>query len=104
LIHDRDPLFTAEFMNMIADAGVESVQRQEPGRISSQNFVLLLRRLGVNTGADPDSTRVFSELLSPYYKEFGASLFCHADSLMFRCAPTHNDPDRRDGTDALNQY
>jgi putative transposase len=26
LIHDRDPLFTAEFMNMIADAGVESVK------------------------------------------------------------------------------
>lgn len=26
LIHDRDPLFTAEFMNMVADAGVESVK------------------------------------------------------------------------------
>ena len=26
LIHDRDPLFTAEFLNMIADAGVESVK------------------------------------------------------------------------------
>jgi putative transposase len=26
LIHDRDPLFTAEFLQMIADAGVESVK------------------------------------------------------------------------------
>jgi putative transposase len=26
LIHDRDPLFTAEFLEMIADAGVESVK------------------------------------------------------------------------------
>src|SRR6266852_4931402 len=26
LIHDRDPLFTAEFLNMIADAGAESVK------------------------------------------------------------------------------
>ena len=26
LIHDRDPLFTAEFLSMIADAGVESVK------------------------------------------------------------------------------
>ena len=26
LIHDRDPLFTAEFLRMIADAGVESVK------------------------------------------------------------------------------
>ena len=26
LIHDRDPLFTAEFLNMIADAGVKSVK------------------------------------------------------------------------------
>ena len=26
LIHDRDPRFTAEFLNMIADAGVESVK------------------------------------------------------------------------------
>jgi transposase InsO family protein len=26
LIHDRDPLFTAEFLAMIADAGVESVK------------------------------------------------------------------------------
>jgi transposase InsO family protein len=26
LIHDRDPLFTAEFLNMMADAGVESVK------------------------------------------------------------------------------
>ena len=26
LIHDRDPLFTAEFLNMIADAGVEWVR------------------------------------------------------------------------------
>ena len=26
LIHDRDPLFTVEFMNVIADVGVESVK------------------------------------------------------------------------------
>ena len=26
LIHDRDPLFTAEFLNMIAETGVESVK------------------------------------------------------------------------------
>jgi hypothetical protein len=26
LIHDRDPLFTTEFLNMIADAGVQSVK------------------------------------------------------------------------------
>ena len=26
LIHDRDPLFTAEFLKMIADAGVEAVK------------------------------------------------------------------------------
>ena len=26
VIHDRDPLFTAEFLKMIADAGVESVK------------------------------------------------------------------------------
>src|SRR5215467_6699085 len=26
LIHDRDPLFTAEFLNMIADVGVKSVK------------------------------------------------------------------------------
>jgi len=26
LIHDRDPLFTAEFLTMIVDAGVESVK------------------------------------------------------------------------------
>ena len=26
LIHDRDPLFSAEFLDMIADAGVESVK------------------------------------------------------------------------------
>ena len=26
LIHDRDPLFTAEFLNMLADAGVKSVK------------------------------------------------------------------------------
>jgi putative transposase len=26
LIHDRDPLFTAEFLNMLADVGVESVK------------------------------------------------------------------------------
>ena len=26
LIHDRDPLFTAEFLNMMTDAGVESVK------------------------------------------------------------------------------
>ena len=26
LIHDRDPLFTAEFLNMLASAGVESVK------------------------------------------------------------------------------
>src|SRR5215475_5626133 len=26
LIHDRDPLFTVEFLHMIADAGVESVK------------------------------------------------------------------------------
>jgi len=27
LIHDRDPLFTAEFLNMIADVGVKSVKQ-----------------------------------------------------------------------------
>jgi hypothetical protein len=26
LIHDRDPLFTAEFLNMLADSGVKSVK------------------------------------------------------------------------------
>ena len=26
LIHDRDPLFTAEFLHMLADAGVKSVK------------------------------------------------------------------------------
>ena len=26
LIHDRDPLFTAEFLSMITEAGVESVK------------------------------------------------------------------------------
>src|ERR1700692_2303219 len=26
LIHDRDPLFTTEFLNMVADVGVESVR------------------------------------------------------------------------------
>jgi hypothetical protein len=26
LIHDRDPLFAAEFLNIVADAGVESVK------------------------------------------------------------------------------
>ena len=26
LIHNRDPLFTAEFLNAIAEAGVESVK------------------------------------------------------------------------------
>jgi len=26
LIHDRDPLFTAEFLNMLADVGVKSVR------------------------------------------------------------------------------
>ena len=26
LIHDRDPLFTAEFLNMLGDAGVKSVK------------------------------------------------------------------------------
>ena len=26
LIHDRDPLFTAEFLNMLADVGVKSVK------------------------------------------------------------------------------
>jgi hypothetical protein len=26
LIHDRDPLFTAEFLDMLADAGVQSVK------------------------------------------------------------------------------
>jgi len=26
LIHDRDPLFTAEFLSMLADAGVKSVR------------------------------------------------------------------------------
>ncbi len=26
LIHDQDPLFSAEFLNMIADAAVESVK------------------------------------------------------------------------------
>src|SRR5205085_2001955 len=26
LIHDRDPLFTAEFLNMLADAGLKSVK------------------------------------------------------------------------------
>jgi putative transposase len=26
LIHDRDPLFTAEFVNMLADVGIESVK------------------------------------------------------------------------------
>jgi len=26
LIHDRDPLFTADFLNMLADAGVQSVK------------------------------------------------------------------------------
>jgi hypothetical protein len=26
LIHDRDPLFTAEFLNMLADVGVQSVK------------------------------------------------------------------------------
>ena len=30
LIHDRDPRFTAEFLNMIADAGVESVKLPPP--------------------------------------------------------------------------
>src|ERR1700709_1467556 len=27
LIHDRDPLFTAEFLSALAEAGVESVRR-----------------------------------------------------------------------------
>ncbi len=27
LIHNRDPLFTAEFLRMLADAGVEPVRR-----------------------------------------------------------------------------
>jgi hypothetical protein len=27
LIHDRDPLFTAEFLNMLADSGVKSVEQ-----------------------------------------------------------------------------
>jgi putative transposase len=26
LIHDRDPLFTADFLNVLADAGVQSVK------------------------------------------------------------------------------
>jgi hypothetical protein len=26
LIHDRDPLFTAEFLKMLADVGVQSVK------------------------------------------------------------------------------
>jgi hypothetical protein len=26
LIHDRDPLFTAEFLNMLGDSGVKSVK------------------------------------------------------------------------------
>ena len=25
LIHDRDPLYTREFLNLLADAGIESV-------------------------------------------------------------------------------
>jgi putative transposase len=42
LIHDRNPLFTAEFQNMIADAGVESVKlspdqvRRNPVRFNAQ--------------------------------------------------------------------
>ena len=30
LVHDRDPLFTADFLDMIADAGVESVKLPSP--------------------------------------------------------------------------
>ena len=33
LIHDRHPLFTAEFLKMIADAGVESVKHPRDLRI-----------------------------------------------------------------------
>jgi hypothetical protein len=31
LIHDRDPLFTAEFLNILAETDVTSVLRQEDG-------------------------------------------------------------------------
>ena len=35
LIHDRDPLFTAEFLKMLADAGVKSVK--QPARSPNLN-------------------------------------------------------------------
>jgi putative transposase len=35
LIHDRDPLFTAEFMNLLADLGVQSVKLRHARRTST---------------------------------------------------------------------
>ena len=71
LIHDRDPLFTAEFMKMIADVGVESVKlpprsskaERLRGEICTQHQGVLLGAHNlVRRGLVPDS---HSELRRP---------------------------------------
>jgi hypothetical protein len=36
LIHDRDPLYTQEFLSMLADAGIESVKLPLSGALSQR--------------------------------------------------------------------
>ena len=46
LIHDREPLFTAEFLNMLADAGVQSVKlppRSPNLNAYTERFVLTIK-------------------------------------------------------------
>ena len=51
LIHDRDPLFTAEFLKMITDAGVESVKLppRSPNRNAyAERFVRSIKESWLN--------------------------------------------------------
>jgi hypothetical protein len=60
LIHDRDPLFTAEFLEMLADIGIQSVKlpprspTTHPSHVAavciSEMLLVVARRNGQTTG------------------------------------------------------
>ena len=65
LIHDRDPLFTADFLDMIADAGVEPVKlapRSPNLNAYAERFVRSIKESCL------DRVIFFGEMLNYYYR------------------------------------
>ena len=66
LIHDRDPLFTAEFLRMLAEAGVASVKLPHQGL---DNALICPDRGHVGTEGEVHRRERLGGLLNYYYRQ-----------------------------------